>query len=246
MEVKNNPAGRLHDLLSAARHQNPRENARKAWAAVFGIEPDDTGTLLKMLADLIDLAHETKVSIQRLDDVNHQLHLKPFKKIEALLSQLNLEASWESSMNYLDEPTLYGLQFSADRLSRASGFTQIGNDDILSLRKQIEELVNSVVDSSLPQELKLLLLRNLEAIRHALLAYRVRGIEGLQEEVERSVGSILLHRSDIVASKDKPEEQKVWQSFFKVIEQLNKLVSLARNTKELAAPALQAISQFFN
>jgi len=245
MEVKNNPAGRLHDLLSAARNQNGKESARKAWAAVFGIEPDDTGALLKMLADLIDLVHETKTSIQRLDDVNHQLHLKPFKKIEALLSQLNLEAGWEHSKAQLDEPTLYGLQFSSDKLSRISGFTQIANDEISLLRKQLDDLVSSVVDSNLPQDVKFLLLRNLEAIRHALLAYRVRGIEGLQEEVERSLGSVMLHRDEIAASKNKPEERKVWETFFKLVEQLNKVVTLARNSKELAAPAIQAITQLF-
>lgn len=66
MDVKNNPAGRLYDILDAARHQNAGDTARKAWAAVFQIDPDDTGMLLKLLADVIDLVHETKSSIQRL------------------------------------------------------------------------------------------------------------------------------------------------------------------------------------
>ena len=243
MDVKNNPAGRLHDILAAARQQSPKEPARKAWAAVFQIQPEDTGTLLKMLADLIDLVHETKASIQRIEDVDQKLHLRPFKKIEALLSQLNLDAGWEHWKNQIDETTLYGLQFSADKLSRVSGFTQVANDDLADIRSKIDALVAEVADSSLSQDLKLLLLRNLEAVRHALLAYRVRGIEGIQEEIERSVGSVLLHQEEIRTAL--PEDRQVWQTFFAIVERLNKLVTLARNSKELAAPAMQALTQFF-
>ena len=241
MDVKNNPAGRLHDILSAARQQNAHEPARKAWATVFQIEPNDTGTLLKMVADLIDLVRETKASIQRLEGVNQELHLRPFIKIEALLSQLNLDAGWEHWKNQIDETTLYGLQFSADKLSRISGFTHIPNDELADIRSKIDDLFNTATDSTLPHDLKLLLLRNLDAIRLAFVAYRVRGIEGLQEEIERSVGSVLLRQEEIKASK--PEERRVWQSFFTLVEQLNKLVTLARNSKELAAPVMQALTK---
>lgn len=241
MEVKNNPAGRLYDILEAARRQNPKEPTRKAWAAVFHVESDDTGSLLQMLADLIGLVSETKSSIQRLDGVDHELHLKPFKKIEKLLSSINLEASWENWRNQIDETMLLGLQFSADQLSRISGFTEIPSEELDAIRAAVDELFNTVVDSDLPADLKSLLIRNLESIRLALVAYLVRGIDGIRDEIERSFGSILLYRQEIRQAK--PEEREVCSKFFKLVARLSQLVSLAYTSKELAAPAIKALEQ---
>lgn len=244
MEVKNNPAGRLYDILELARRQSGKESARKAWAAVFEVDSSDTGTLLQMLADLIDLVHKTKVAIQQFDDANQDLHLRPFRVIENLLSNINFDAPWENWRAKIDDTTLYGLQFSADKLSRISGFTQISSDDIAEVRKTVDELFNSVADSKLPQDLKALLLRNLESIRLALAAYRVRGIDGLRDEIERSFGAVLLHQEEIKEASS--TDRNLWEGFFKLVGRLHKLVSLAYVGKELAAPAIKALTQIFH
>lgn len=244
MEVKNNPAGRLYDILELARRQNPKQPARKAWAVVFEVEPNDTGSLLQMLADLLKLVHETKTAIQRLDDVDQELHLRPFRTIEGLLSNINLEASWEHWQSRIDANTLYGLQFSADKLSRVSGFTQVDSDELVELRATVDALFNSVTDSQLPDELKALLLRNLESIRLSLVAYRVRGIEGIREEIERALGSVLLHKDEI--QKSSARDRSLWESFFNLVTRLNEVVSLARTGQELAAPVILALTQLLH
>lgn len=246
LEVKNNPAGRLHDLLQLAQRQAPKEPARKAWAQVFGVAPEDTGLLLQMLADLIKLMSETKASIERLDDIDHSIYLKPFAKIERFFSQVNLDAGWENWGAQLDEPTLYGLQFAADRLSRISGSTTIAQDDIQSIQSELEQFVESVLASDLPQGLKALFLRNLESIRHALLVYRIRGVEGLEHELERAVGSLMLNKAEIPPAGSKSTSRNFWERFFLVIERINKAITLTRGTKEVAGPAVQAISHLLD
>lgn len=246
LEVKNNPAGRLHDLLQLAQRQPPKEPARKAWAQVFGVAPEETGLLLQMLADLINLMSETKASIERLDDVDHRIYLKPFVKIERFFSQVNLDAGWEHWKAQLDEPTLYGLQFAADRLSRVSGSTTIAQEDIHSIQAELEQFVESVLASDLPQGLKALFLRNLESIRHALLVYRIRGVEGLEHELERAVGSLMLNQTEIPPTGSKSTSRTFWERFFVVVERINKAVTLTRGAKELAGPAVQAISHLLD
>jgi hypothetical protein len=241
VEVKNNPAGRLHDLLELARQQNPRISSRTAWAAVFGVEAADTGALLKMLADLIDLSHETKSAIQRLQDVDHDIYLRPFKKIEAALSHVSFEAPWEHSKNHLDDQTLYGLKFASDRLARVSGYTQITADELDSLRQSLEQVLSDVLNSQLPQSLKLLFVRNIEALRHALLAYKIRGIEGLEEELARAVGSLVLHKDEIPPPGTKSPDRKAWESFFVLVDRFNKVVELAKNAGSVAVPAIPVV-----
>ena len=246
LEVKNNPAGRLYDLLRAAQKHPAKEPARNAWAKVFSLEPTDTGALLKMLADLIGLVSQTRSSIERLEDVDHALYLKPFKKLETFFSQVNLDAQWAQWQGQLDEPTLYGLQFAADKLSRNAGSTSISEKDIESLRAELEQLVSNVLESELPQELKALFLRNLESVRHALLVYRIRGIDGLEQELERAVGSLLLNKHQIPPKGDKSVSRTFWEQFFLVIDRINKAVTLCRGTSELAGPAIKAIGQLID
>jgi hypothetical protein len=243
VEVKNNPAGRLHDLLERARVQSGKTSTREAWAAVFEVSSKDTGTLLKMLADLIDLSHETKAAIQRLTDVDHEIYLRPFKKIETVFAHINFEAAWDSQKGQLDDQTLYGLTFAADKLKRASGYTKIEEDELSSLRAALEEVLNDVVNADLPQALKQLFVRNIEALRHALLAYKIRGIEGLEEEIERVVGSIVLRRNEVAAAVPASANKKVWENFFTVVDRINKAVSLAKNVEPLVAPAIPMVME---
>lgn len=246
MEVKNNPAGRLHDLLQVAQRQPGKDKARNAWAKVFDIDSSDTALLLEMLADLIGLVSNTKASIERLENVEHALYLKPFKKLEKFFSQVNLDATWEHWQKQLDEPTLYGLQFAADQLSRSAGSTSISAEDIASLQEELENFVASVLESDIPQGLKALFLRNLESVRHALLVYRIRGVDGLEHELERAIGSLMLNRQQIPPDGDNSEQRKFWEWFFVVVERINKAVTLSRGLKELAEPTVKAISQFID
>jgi len=242
MEVKNNPAGRLHDLLQMAQRQSPKEPSRNAWANVFDVNPQDTGLILQMMADLIHLVTETKASIERLDDVDHEIYLKPFRKIERFLSQVSLDNPWEHWQRQIDEPTLYGLQFAADKLSRISGSTTISEEDIDSIRNELEQFVNSVLKSDLPQGLKALFLRNLESIRHALLVYRIKGVDGLENELQRAIGALMLNRSEIPPAGDKSELRKFWERFFVFIDRINKAVTFTRGAHELTTSAAQVIN----
>ena len=246
MEVKNNPAGRLYDILSSVRKQNPKEKSRIAWANVFEIDPNDNSLLLKMLSDVIDLVHETKSSIIILNDINHELYLEPFDKIENFVSRIQfLESAWENWRNNIDDVTLVRLQFIDDKLSRTIGYTKIPNDDIIDLRTQIDKLINDATDSSLPHELKNLLLRNLDAVRYALLSYSIRGIGRLHEEMERSIGSVLLHKEEIKSVNEKPNEGKLWKRFWELIQKINSIVTLAKNSKDIAAPVILSITENF-
>lgn len=246
LEVKNNPAGRLYDLLRSAQRQPGKDRARTAWGKIFDVDPSDTGLLLAMIADLIGLVADTKTSIERLDDVDQGLYLKPFKKLETFLSQVNLDGPWEHWQKQLDEPTLYGLQFAADRLSRNAGSTSISEKDIETLQAELEQFVTSILASDLPQGMKALFLRNLESVRHALLVYRIRGIDGLEHELERAIGSLMLNKQHIPPAGDESAPRKFWERFFLVIDRINKAVTLSRGATELAGPTMQAIGQILD
>lgn len=227
--------------MSEARRKSEKETARKVWSEVFQVEPKNTSELLKMLADLIDLVHDTKESLDRLNNIDHELYKKPFEKIERSLSRLNLDTQWKQSKDELDDSTLFGLEFCADQLGRASIYASVQTPNLGDLLDDLDQLTENVSDSDLPQDLKMLLIKNLEAIRRSILAYKIKGLEGIEYEIERGIGSLLLHKDEIFSSRASTESSDVWSSYFKVLERLHKVVALARETKELVGPTLNLL-----
>ena len=242
MEVKNNPAGRIHDILVAARDHPDDMRAKKVWAAVFGVDEKDIGTLLEMHADLISTLAEAKAAIAREDDLDHELHLQPFKELEALLAETHLDVPWRSVKGRLNDKLLLGLRHSADRLARSSQFKQIKSDALESLRKEVEDLISAVLNAEIPQGVKAELLEHLERFRHAVVAYRIRGVEGLSAEVKHGVGVFVIEGDRL---KNAPEkERSLWKRYGDIVQHANDVVTFARNAKELAVPALALLSNW--
>lgn len=233
MEVKTEPAGRLFDILQEARSKPEQQKVRKVWADVFGVEESDTGTILRMIADLIQLTYKTKSQIEALDDIDHKLYLKPFNKIERLFSSINLEASWHGLKNLIDEPTIYGLQFCSDKLNRNSKITALKNSELDQIKKSLTELSDMISNSSLESSLQLLLLRNIESLRQALIAYKIKGIDGIETELELSLGSLVLNREKVKECVAKSSSGGVFEKYFKVLDGLNKTVTTAKNVDQL-------------
>ena len=150
MNIKNNPAGRLYDILSAAAEEHPSTKVKVVWARVLGIEEASTSEILQTVADLIDLVGQTKADIARLEDVDTELYLTPFPRIEQILTNLNLEAKWQEPRQQLDETTLRGLQYAADKLSRETDQSEVASEDISLIKEELDELLDQITDSSLP------------------------------------------------------------------------------------------------
>ncbi|UQI39303.1 hypothetical protein [Vreelandella venusta] len=233
MEVKTDPAGRLHDLLESARKQPESKKAREALGIVFDVEGQDTESLLRLLADLIMLSQQTKSRIKALNDISHDIYLEPFPKIEKLLSTLNLDASWKPYRELLNEPTLYGLKFCSDKLSRIDGIETIDKSEIEAIQARLASLVDEILNSEIDPDVKELLLRNLEGLRQSLIAYRVRGLEGIEREVEAGLGSVLVNKSKIEKSASKGKTGSFLKAYIALLEVTNKTISTAKNLKEL-------------
>lgn len=233
LKVKTDPAGRLHDLLESAKNQPENKRARDVLGIVFDVESKDTESLLRLLADLIMLSQQTKLRIKSLADINHDLYLKPFDNIEIILSTLNLDANWKPYKNLLSEPTLYGLKFCSDKLSRIDRIETINKSEIEAIQTKLAALVEDILKSEIDLYVKELLLRNLESLRQSLIAYRVRGLEGIEREVEAGLGSLLVSKSKIEHVIHDEDVGHCLKTYFALLEFTNKTVMTAKKLKEL-------------
>lgn len=242
MEVKSDPAGRLCDLLQEARRKNETTKVRTVWAAVFKVEESDSGAILRMLSDMIQVSYKTQDRIRELENIDHELFLKPFENIEKLFSQINLEGSWQTGKRLLDEPTIYGLQFCSDRLSREASVSTVNHEEIERIQKILSELTETVLSLDFEPNLKSLLIRNLEGLRQAIIAYRIRGIEGIEAELEASFGSLALKRDMVKSAVEKdPAKKGFFSKYMPFLEGINKTVTTAKNIDNASGNSISKI-----
>jgi hypothetical protein len=161
-DIANNPAGRLHRILAAARAKPPNFKTRQVWAQVLEIDEKDTAALLGAIADIIYLVRDAKAAVQSVGDLNSDVYLKSFKPIEGALARATLEIRWDQFSKHIDESTMARLEVVADILSKQRPEPMPNSDDLAEVSHRIDELFDITVAASLPQQLKSAIQENLD------------------------------------------------------------------------------------
>lgn len=234
-----NPAGRLHSVLSDAFKRSPKTVVRAVWADVLDVAPDDTGQILFRLAELIQQIAAGRDAVARVEDVDTDLFLRPFGVLEKAFVTVNLEAPWEQFRNRIDPATMVALEYSAEMLSHHMPEDEIPVEKLDDLRAEVEKLLETVLKSDIDEELRTTLVEYLERIRLAILAYRLRGADGLQEALDQTLGLIARRAREARSSSERTLFKRVWE----LLRNLNTAVSLAKRIKELAPPELETLLQ---
>lgn len=245
MIVQNNPVSRLVSVLEKASANPPASTLRQVWAKALGCEPKENAELLRLFGSLIALTGAAKAAVLDVEDINEQLYLSPFKAVENLLSNMNFDRRWSDVSGVLSPQTMIALKFAADLLKReGSAGVDLEDDKIKGLIETLDEVLQRVLDSELPANLKRLFMRNLEELRRSLLCIQISGPEGIEEEIERSLGSILRHSEQVKeAVRVNEDNVRTVSKVFEVIGELNDLVAFAQNTAMLTAPVIPLLTK---
>lgn len=194
--------------------------------------------MLTAVAALIELATKAKDEIRSLDGVDTSLMLEPLGQVITALSRTNLEATWDSFRNFLDDKTMYGLRLCADMTGRRTPVRPIDHKEIEALLQTVETLQGELLDSQLPADLKEYLSAELTKIREALILYRIRGTAGLEDVLRRIAGGWLFERSRFERVASEAPVQSYMHRFRDILNSLASMVSVAKGLKELVAPII--------
>lgn len=234
-----NPAYKLHSLLKEAYEKSQTRfgsaaNYKNVWCDVFGIELDDTSALLTSLNSMINLWASTKEYIQNNEMLNDETNIKFLDKIEKAISNMNFEGNMSHFETNMDNETLTALWYMAKNISLVYKFNNqiIDEDEIETLIAEIDSLTENIIDSSLPEEVRLLLLKNLNLIRESLFTYKISGRDGMLEAFDQTIGSVFRNHKIL------PTEDENVKGLFNIIDKLNSLLSTGLSFKELMAPII--------
>lgn len=237
--MRDNPAERLHDLLSAFKGV-ANQPMLSAWAAVLGVERDNLPELLHAVAAVTALPAQLEADLRAaLPDNDLELFLAWKPKVEAAMQGFaNSGTNADGVQRQYDDSTLVSLQHASHAL-RTSG-RELQDDQLTTLAdalQGLDELISGSED--IDTELQVFLLDLVYEMKRAVRLVRVQGVDGLQVALERSVGALYV-RAGLGQPLPDPGSH-VGRRFFAVIAQLGGLIAFGNSSFALGGNVLDVL-----
>lgn len=222
-----NPAGRLHALLSDLRERNPISPLGSAWAIVFRIHERDTAELLRRLALALALPSRAVAALRTIDPTmaDHEMLSRWYTPVSQMLTaSVQLEQPLSEILGLLSEVTMFSLEACNDTLHRYLPENTVPDAELAGIDPLLKELRGFDGGGEFGNELDAFLLSMSATITRGFDDYPIRGIEALNDAFDLTAG-LVRRRGDLAAkaSENHPKLWKtastVWQEWFSWTQQ---------------------------
>ena len=237
-----NPIKRLLNILSIVfdygnSNVSPSSSASIAW--MEALEFSGHESLEDLLCDLIADIGEYERFVRRDSRINEVIHLKQIGKVKSGLLNVS-SGNWEGFLRAFNEGLLDALQLMAENISINGGEEVISEEDLVSLRAEVEKLIDRVDKSNLEDEFKQVLLDGLEVLRQSIVDYRRFGAERIRQAFDRNIASFYRYREEFKkAYETEGEGKEVISHLLEVLKKVDAIVSMGLKLRQLAEPATQ-------
>lgn len=228
-----NAAQRLYDLLSKIQKADPNPRFDHTLANILSIPSNDKRLVLSVCRDLLDLITKAKKDAEVLREKHKELYLKPIEVIETKYTRTDFSASVQSFK--VDPEILQALIYAAHYLDEHDGEKLVSKEELDKLRLKAEELVNDIIGSDLPVDLKNYLISALDKFRYAIITYSINGLDGLKRAIEENSGTI--YRVTNTSGESEPATQVIYR-FLTYVSTIADVIAVAQFTQN-AIPIIQ-------
>lgn len=235
MTSRNNAAGRLHNILTQAIGIGNIPTFQ-VWAKVLDVAEGDKTELFRRIFQLHNLVDEVKTKITGFNGINNQLYLSRLPIIENVVKATNYDAVWDNYKPQLNEATMLNLEYCAEALAQYDE-QAINEDELTKLTQDIHELSERLHSSELHDDLKTVILEQIEVIRRAISEYKIRGAKGIRDEVAYCYGKTLQLYGLFDTHRDKEEVMSLWS----ILSRADNLSTVAMNLIQLGNNALKLL-----
>ena len=226
-----NPAARLLKFVQKAISIPGNLRAVDGWSKVLDMQEVDYIGIYAGIADTIQLTIDTRKAISGLNGYNQPLFLQSINKVLSGIDVVNLQGTWAIVTNQFDPLTVQGLQFCSTVLDQHTNETSLSDDDIKSWLQEIDNLLDSITTSEIPDQLKIFFVEHLEKLRLALLHYWIFGTVGVQSSVERTIGAIWIRKSQFSAIAD----SSFWTRFVDLLTNVANAITVSQGVQLLGS-----------
>ncbi len=220
--VLNNPASRLFEFFKQAYDLKGDEPIRNIFAHVLGFEPNDATAISQTQTLLFSQIHQARDAIHQLN-TDVEIYLGPIDALEQALIKYSVNYKWSQFKDDVTEVVMTGLLYTALFLSKKAEGQVIEEKKIDELRKEVKAMLDDVVKSSFPPQLKAMIIKHLTAIEKALINYSLGGTEALTETLDQTIGSFWRYNQVQSAEEVTKEDWELLKKVFKFIVDAGKL-----------------------
>ncbi|WP_428025814.1 hypothetical protein [Arcobacter sp.] len=190
--MKNNPAKRLLIILEEGKRIPTNMNCKEVWCKLLEVE--DRNNLSLILSRLGKLMELPDIIIK--DIIKHYPEQKSYKhwstRVNNSFSKQNLNSSWLTFIEGIDEHAIEYLRMSSALLDNNSDEELLTSEQLLNIKKNIDGIINDILDSDISENLKKYIIKYLRKILIAIEEYKISGIEPIIESLETTLGHAFL------------------------------------------------------
>lgn len=210
MAKNTNSASRVYSIISKAALNTEKGTAVEVWSKVFNIEEtNSTKRAYKVSERLTWLYQELELIQTQMRELGFtdELCRPPLVKIHQAISTIYLNSNWDVPKRYLSEGPSMALVFCSEILPDEE--SQINQSDLKEIQTLVNELVELLKASTLPESLKSIIQNHIELIDQALQRYSIAGAKAFHEAVQSAVGElVLINKEPFQENKETKEIRK--------------------------------------
>lgn len=198
-----NPAGRLHQVLSQIAHADGSQQTAMILRDVLGTDGQPDNDLFREIAAFVDLAGETYAAIHQLEDESHGLLLRWMGRFNKLVPLLLYSGNPVNQLQeHITPETLFGLEICADLLHRRTPEATLTPEKVPELIDLARQMIDAIgADDSLPTPIRLHLIGRLQEVEYALIHIRTTGYAGLESALDKLTGTVVREHQSVSKSE---------------------------------------------
>ena len=192
------------------------------------------------LSVALDLINSCQRLVERRPSITQDMHLRQLRRVRNAIFRASAQ-NWGTFRTNFNEDFMMSLQWAAQDMSTHWYEETIPQGELAGIQSEIEALSERVVASGLDTSLKTILLDGLEAIRKAILDYRVTGADGIRQAVDSNIGGVARHIQEFREVSDNKDKEVV-DAVLRLVNVVNKTVTVALKLKALGEGAIEFLS----
>lgn len=184
-----NPAGRLLSIVEAGRDIDPTIVAHDAWCVILGVQRDHTPTLLERVGRVMALPGQVVAQLES----NHprqfarNTHQHMVGCFFSAFSRNIFGTRWADYMSPIDTHTIQFLSSMDELFESKQPGKALTSEQLQEIRSSTNELIDFVLQSSFPDDLKKVLLDRLKVVVNTIDTYFITGAAPILDAVLCSV-----------------------------------------------------------
>lgn len=246
MSIEANPAERLYDILKNVKNNISESNSvKRVWALTFDIDENDEEKVFLAFVQVIQQIETLKKVANRMNSNSKDDFIKEITALERGIMSIRLSENSYSLETVITETRMMALKAIGMGLDIYNQYSIIEDEQIFEIREKISQLMNEINDLSISDDLKKVIIDNLDRLDLMIENHKLYGIDGIKGAVENGFGNIMLNKELSELSNKNSTLKETLMKVLNLFGSINTIVTFGKNMTPMLTEATEIAKNFF-